>query len=308
MSAAPHKKGVPHVLVDKDATYRRHVVEEDAAPREFSKTQRRKLETKGFKYHDAIQDGGYEEQPISEQEKYDATKRAEALAKSMDQLKSADDEAAPKPVERTVRFEPQPPPAAAAKTATANKSLFPRELFTNPLCELSPEIWRIAQFIPAVREAYIAFLPEIQIKLKERREEPIGNFEIAILRAGLTLRKRTRVALYASELNALCLECTLFGKLDNEGADASEMEAENLGRGVESGEEIPISELPSLIEDRMRVRLFLRPSATSRLWELPNERADARVLSFATLPEATFVESCRVFNYTFLCYSLKLMI
>lgn len=345
-SALP-ARGTPVVYaVGNDGTKgRRHVVEQDRQGelREISEHKRDKILRKGLPYVDAIKEGGdYQEIPLTEKEKYDVIKKSAEVAKMVGghasllagaQPLGADDplhdtDALPAQrmhitVQLTPRyeFEPDDAPAepAVATTATTTTTtapvpkLRPRAGFSNailssPLHELHKEVWNAARHLVPVREAYEAFLPEITVKASARQARPLAHYLIDILRAGLTARKLKRISLFGHRNNVLHIECTLFGKLDSESADASEMDADNLGQ-LESGEKILLTELPSVLDDRLRVHIFLQPCKGARaMWADANETVDycCQLEEFQQLTDSAVDAALQRFCYKFVCYSLKL--
>jgi hypothetical protein len=72
---------------------------------------------------------------------------------------------------------------------------------------------------------------------------------------------------------------------------------------VTGTELIPLAELPSVVEDRFRVHILLKPSA-ERMWP-PASANDVESQRFSTLLEATFLEEVHAFRYVFICYYFK---
>lgn len=319
--AAAPPKGVPYRLDDPDAPYKRHVVDADVRAADFTNAERQAIETGDFRYHDPISDGNYQEIETTPQQRYDVAKRAEQMAKIVDaQLaarmeelstgarESSANEAA---AQRRVRVV-QPPPSSqvtigAHVDAPSVVNHFPRQLFDDPVHCFPREIWGVAQHLINVRRIHTTYISERNIRPKQRVARPFGDYNIQALQAGLTLRTTSRIRLFSSVDNILHLTFTLFGKLDSESADASEMDVDNLGTGVDSGEEVPIDNIPSLLEDRMRVIVLLKPSDKPMPLMAAHSGLTEDMMVFDRLAPDKLHETCTLYSYQFVCFFYKLI-
>lgn len=315
-----HPRGTPinYTAADGASSYRRHVVEEDSVAQDYSSSRRAKIARAPLSklYVDAIEVGGdYQEIPLTAQEQYGVVQKGAAIVKALAFQEARAAAAAAPPANDTDEPKISVRPSAvgieaggglaseasglARETGLASEasmtSGLARETMANPLHELPVPFWEAIRHIAMVDQAYKAFLPEIRVLAAEREYRPLEDYLVEIGCAGLSVHKIQRVCLRSARPNLLHVETAFHSKRDpgeeNEDDDA----------GSAGSEEISIAELPTVVEERLRLHLLLKPQR-ERMWPPTDEAAK----TFEGALESTFEHERTAFLYCFVCYFFKL--